>query len=303
MLRKRRPVLNGILLTLTLLTGSANAAKVNWTEDIEGALQQANQSGQLVLLKFTADWCGYCKKMERETFTQPAVAEVVNTGFVPVLVDADKHKDLVKHLKIRGLPAILIVSPEMVILDRISGYQTEAKLLPRINAVIAQHGGGQKSPAAIADGNDRPVTATVPVSQQTVAPPAATVETTGPAFGGLCLPAVKETRSLVSGRPEFTMTYRGKTLQFSSPDQMARFRTEPEKYWPQLDGQCPVALLETNRPVEGKLEYAAMFRGQLWVMESPEAMKRFVAEPARYADALKTRTATGPQPVNGSSQN
>ena len=322
-----------LLTAIVALTSMAAADHVNWQTNLETSLSTANSSGRLVLMKFTADWCGYCKKMERETFTRPTVAQLVNSQFVPVLVDADQHKDLVKHLKIAGLPAILIVSPEMVILHRISGYQSEAKLLPELQKVLAEHGRKAPrqqqfaaastmpqqpptppSPPAVnpfAELDSRPpqtknVTAasnpfytdppiqTAQASQPpNIAPPKtaqapAAAEIT-PSFGGLCLPAVTESRSLVSGTPKIAARYHGKILYFSSEDHLRRFQQNPSKYWPMLDGASPVALVEGNQTVEGSLEFAAMFRGKLWVNSSMEELQKFVADPSYYVDALENR--------------
>ncbi len=85
------------------------------------------------------------------------------------------------------------------------------------------------------------------------------------------------------------MNYRGKILHFSSEEQMTSFSASPETYWPQIDGTCPVTLLDMGRTVEGKLEYAAMFRKKLWLTDSAETLKRFVADPARYVDSLPVK--------------
>lgn len=287
-------------------TTLSQAAHVNWMSDVESGLQKANQSGQLVLLKFTADWCGYCKKMERETFTRPEVAELVNQNFVPVLVDADKYQQLVKHLKIKGLPATLIVSPEMVILEQISGYQTAGKLLPVLKTTLAKNRSAQTQPQSVAATSGYTPAPTRPVSRQTVSAttsqggavpdPFTVAEKTSqpaaldkPSFGGLCLPGVNETRSLINGMPQFAMKYRGKTLYFSSAEQMQKFKNQPARYWPMKDGACPVTLAESGQVTEGRLEYAAMFRSKLWFTSSPQQMKKFVASPARYVDALQSR--------------
>lgn len=292
---------SSLLITSLLLacTTFAHADHVNWSPDVETALRSANSSGRLVLMKFTADWCGYCKKMERETFTRPNVARTVNEQFVPVLVDADKHQGLVQNLKIKGLPALLVVSPDMVILSRITGYQTEEKLMPKLQAVLAQHSRVQQPESRVVGSSGfspaptRPVssTQTVPGAAVATGPAAArpAVPMVKPAFGGLCLPAVSETRSLVSGRPDFNTKYRGKTLYFSSQQQMQTFLQKPDKYWPANDGNCPVTHYETGRNVEGKLEYAAMFRGKLWTTANAAAMKAFVGSPASYVDALTKR--------------
>lgn len=283
------------LTLLALTTTVCHAAHVNWQTDVEPALKTANESGKLVLMKFTADWCGYCKKMERETFTRPAVAKIVNEQFVPVLVDADKYQALMKHLKIRGLPAIMIVSPDMVVLDRITGYQTEQKLLPMLQKTLAKHQPKIPNPTQVAAAPQRQTPPTHTVSRQAETNPFAasskpqTANYDKPAFGGLCLPSVNETRSLINGMPQFAMKYRGKTLYFSSQPQMMKFKSQPNKYWPMKNGTCPVTLAETGQIAEGRLEYAAMFRGQLWFTCSPANMKKFVAAPARYADAMQAR--------------
>ena len=293
------------MLLMVLVPNAVLADRVKWSADVEGSLRAANDSGQLVLMKFTADWCTYCKKMERETFTRAAVAQTVNSQFVPVLVDADKHKNLVSHLKIKGLPAILIVSPEMVILERISGYQTEEKLLPVLNSVVAKHQRSSAGNVGVAASSGYAPAATRPVSSPAPAAPAPTQTVAAtmaaaaqapavfdePAFDGLCLPGVSQTRSLVRGLPQFALRYQGKTIYFSTEERMKAFQANPTQFWPSENGSCPVTLAETGTMVEGKLQYAAMFRGKLWLTSSAQQMQKFVAEPARYVDAIQAAGA------------
>ena len=125
----------GFLSLTVLLAGTCSAAEVKWSQDIERSLQEATAAGKPVLIEFTASWCVYCKRMEKSTFADPELADRINTQFVPVQIDADKHRDLVKQLEIKGLPAMLIVAPDLTIIDRISGFQTTEALTARLDQV------------------------------------------------------------------------------------------------------------------------------------------------------------------------
>jgi thioredoxin-related protein/YHS domain-containing protein len=118
---------------LASLTQHVAANEIPWSTDIEGSLQQAASTGQPVLLEFTADWCMYCKRMEKTTFVDPRVVNFVNQNYVAVRIDADEHKQLVADLDIKGLPAILVVSPTLQIIERIPGFQTPDALLAKLN--------------------------------------------------------------------------------------------------------------------------------------------------------------------------
>jgi len=297
-------------------------AEVNWLADVESALLDSRSSGRLVLMKFTADWCAYCKKMERTTFADPAVIALVNRDLVPVLIDFDKHQDLAAHLKIQGLPALLLIAPDLRIVERISGYHTAPKLLPKLQSVLAQHQPPDKVPTRTAsqsraaipapaqhspaddpfawsesDDSIRGVTTVAPTPNpfseieqpETQAQGQPSAAATQPAFEGLCITSVVEERALVTGTPKFTTTYRGRLLYFHDAGQRAKFRATPQKYWPKLDGKCAVTLLETGCPTPGRLGYAAVFRNRIWLFTTRENMRAFITSPAQFATDLEAR--------------
>ena len=125
-----------MLVTVAVLasfTQHVAGNEIPWSTDIESSLQQAASTGQPVLLEFTADWCMYCKRMEKTTFVDPRVVNFVNQNYVAVRIDADEHKQLVADLDIKGLPAILVVSPTLQIIERIPGFQTPEALLTKLS--------------------------------------------------------------------------------------------------------------------------------------------------------------------------
>ena len=283
-------------LLLTAVRASAQTAAtqgVQWQTDPLAALRQATATERPLLMKFTAEWCGYCKKMERTTFSDRVTAEIVHRSFVPVLIDADQHRDLVRQLRVRGLPTILIVAPDTTVLDRITGYQTTQKLIPKLNAVIAARRPAPRVPALPA-AQER--TTTVEVDQVETQPPAlpdpaASTETpertdtqhaAPAAFDGLCLTSVVDNRELISGSHEFPAEYHGHVLHFCDAIQRRRFFRTPEKYWPAIDGLCAVTLHKTGKQITGRLRYAAVFQDRIWLFQNRECMMRFIESPAEH---------------------
>jgi len=112
----------GILALITLLAGSTAAAgSVDW-RDHDTALAEAQSAGKPVMIHFTADWCGWCKKMKKEVYDLADVTAALNRDFVPSMVDADKHPELKARYGVQGLPTIWFVNSDGEGITYIPGY-------------------------------------------------------------------------------------------------------------------------------------------------------------------------------------
>jgi len=69
-----------------LLLGSVSA-QVKWHTIEEAAAAKIDT--KLYFVDFYTSWCGYCKKMDRETFSDATVAKILNRYFYPVKFDAE----------------------------------------------------------------------------------------------------------------------------------------------------------------------------------------------------------------------
>ncbi len=99
-------------------------------------LQKAAKENKHVFIDFTAKWCGYCKKMDRETFSKADVISMINDNFVPVRVDGDSKTELdidgykitesnltKQEFGVRGYPTFWFLKPDGTKLGAITGYR------------------------------------------------------------------------------------------------------------------------------------------------------------------------------------
>ena len=77
----------GLIFNFQLSTFNSAQAQVKWHTIEEAATAKIEE--QLYFVDFYTDWCGYCKKMDRETFSDATVAKLLNKYFYPVKFDAE----------------------------------------------------------------------------------------------------------------------------------------------------------------------------------------------------------------------
>ena len=108
---------------------------ISWITSYEQGLEESRRTGRPVLAKVSAEWCDYCQRMKRDTYSDQGIVRSINSTFIPVALDADQNRRLVQQMRVRTLPAIVIITPDLKIVDRIEGYKTVRQL----NASLLRH--------------------------------------------------------------------------------------------------------------------------------------------------------------------
>ncbi len=82
-----------VLISLICLACFNSNAQVNWLsfEELDSALTAAPKP---VLLDFYTDWCTYCKKMDKEVFTNDEIIQGLNDSFYTVRFDAESNQSV-----------------------------------------------------------------------------------------------------------------------------------------------------------------------------------------------------------------
>lgn len=85
-----------LILVLTVLGMSAALAQeeVKWYS-IDEAVQMASEEPRVLVIDVYTDWCGWCKRMDATTFSDPEIVQIMNKHFYPVKLDAEGKEDIV----------------------------------------------------------------------------------------------------------------------------------------------------------------------------------------------------------------
>lgn len=113
---------------------SMQAQEISWFTDYDEALKQAKEKKQLILIDFTASWCGPCKFMERTTFKDENVLKLLQ-GYTMLKVDFDTNTQLVGRFNVSSIPNLIVLNPNAKILGEQVGYQGPSELLAWLGAV------------------------------------------------------------------------------------------------------------------------------------------------------------------------
>ena len=126
------------LITLVLLAHSVWAKDIEWLKNYDSALEQAKKEKKIVLVDIYTDWCGWCKKLDHDTYTDKEVQAKVATGFIAVKINPEKSPEgakLAQQFGVRGFPNIVFINAEGKKLAQIGGYVNAATFLAQLEKV------------------------------------------------------------------------------------------------------------------------------------------------------------------------
>jgi protein disulfide-isomerase len=116
-----------LLLVASLVSGgivASSEAAEGWKTDYSAALAQAAKENKMVLLDFTgSDWCGWCIKLQKDTFSKPEFKKFAEQSLVLVELDFPRGKtqsdelkrqneELAEKFGVQGFPTLVLLDPQ-----------------------------------------------------------------------------------------------------------------------------------------------------------------------------------------------
>jgi thioredoxin-related protein len=130
--------------------------KVKWYT-IEEAEALSKQNPRKIMIDVYTDWCGWCKKMDAETFSHPVIAEFINNNYYAVKLNAESTADITfkgntyKYVSENGrgyhelaagllngrlsFPSIAYLNEKLELLGAVPGYRGPIDMEPLLNYI------------------------------------------------------------------------------------------------------------------------------------------------------------------------
>ena len=124
----------------------------------EEALEKAKAAEQLIFVDAYAKWCGPCKRMAKNTFTQKHVGEFFNSNFLNVKMDMESSdaKTFRKHYPVSSYPTLLFINGDGEVVSKGVGAKKPDDLIKMGEFAISQFDVSEDYAAAYEKGDRDP---------------------------------------------------------------------------------------------------------------------------------------------------
>jgi thiol:disulfide interchange protein len=110
---------------------------VQWVTSLEEGLKQAAEQDKPLMVDFYTDWCGWCKELDRQTYSDARVQDKAKQ-FVSVKVDAEADATNRRKYGVDGFPTIIFLDSAGTEIHRVPGFAPPDPFLKEMDKALAK---------------------------------------------------------------------------------------------------------------------------------------------------------------------
>ena len=135
-------------LALTLVGTAEAQESIQWMR-FEEAIAANAKSPKMILVDVYTDWCGWCKKMDKDTFTDPRVVAHFRKNFYAVKLNAEDTKrsfpfmgktfteaEMAASMRVNSYPNFVVIEPRLQNIAQLPGYREPEAFLTGLADLI-----------------------------------------------------------------------------------------------------------------------------------------------------------------------
>lgn len=129
------------ILSALILAASAWADNLGWERDYDHALEKAKKDKKLVMVDIYTDWCGWCKKLDKDVYKNAQVEEKLAKDFIAAKINPEtgpNNAKLARQFGTRGYPHIVFTDAAGTKLAEIRGYVAADVFLKQLEQLTAK---------------------------------------------------------------------------------------------------------------------------------------------------------------------
>lgn len=128
-----------LILALLIFVNKINSQIVFFKGTFEEALVQAKKDKKQLFVDCYTTWCGPCKMLDRNVFSNPELGKYVNENYIPLKLDMEREgAPQSEAYQIGSYPTMLILDATGAEKSRIIGYRDASQLMQMLNSRSSQ---------------------------------------------------------------------------------------------------------------------------------------------------------------------
>ncbi len=143
-----------VLAVITIMaTSMKSSEEIKWMDFNQG-YDLAKKKNKIMLVDVYTEWCGWCKRMDRDAYAKPEIAEMVGKDFVAIKFNPEVEgvtytfegktytgpqlAQAISNNQINGYPTTIFMNPKAKTSEIMVGYKNAEQLKPILVDIVGK---------------------------------------------------------------------------------------------------------------------------------------------------------------------